>query len=484
MTLMTPIAPVNAQASTLARMLERQRSAQAVEGPPNLATRIGRIDRVIALLADNADTFAAALSADFGHRSKEVSLFADVAATIGTLKYAKANIARWMRPEKRRVTPTILGLLGARATVEYVPKGVVGVISPWNFPVNLALAPLGAIFAAGNRVMIKPSEFTPETSALMARLVASAFDETEVIVVTGGADVGAAFASLPFDHLLFTGATGVGRKVAMAAAQNLVPVTLELGGKSPVILGDSADLSLAARRILAGKTLNAGQICLAPDYVLVPREKVAAFADAARAAVAEMYPSLKDNPDYGSVINRRHYERLTGYLEDARAKGAQIVPLGPPHENLTQQPFHKLPPILVLNPADDMAVMQEEIFGPILPVVAHDGIADAIAQVNRRQSPLGLYYFGKDASEERTVLAGTLSGGVTVNDVIMHYAMEDLPFGGIGPSGMGAYHGIEGFRTFSHARAVYRQAGIDVAKMMRPPYGAAIRKLIAGAIKT
>jgi coniferyl-aldehyde dehydrogenase len=483
MTFMTPIQPVNAQAGRLARMLEKQCSAQSAGGAPDAATRSGRIDRIIALLVDNADAFAAALSADFGHRSRDVSLFADIGATIGTLKYAKANLARWMRPERRRVTPAILGLLGARASVEYAPKGVVGVISPWNFPVNLALAPLGAIFAAGNRAMIKPSEFTPETSALMARLVASSFDETEAVVVTGDADTGAAFAALPFDHLLFTGATGVGRKVAMAAARNLVPVTLELGGKSPVILGDSADLALAARRIMAGKTLNAGQICLAPDYALVPRAKLEAFVDAARAAVAQMYPSLRDNPDYGAVINRRHHERLAGYLDDARAKGAQIVALHPAGEDFTQQPHDKLPPTLVLNPSNDMALMHEEIFGPILPVVVHDGIADAIAQVNRHPRPLGLYYFGKDAAEEKQILSQTLSGGVTINDVLMHYAMEDLPFGGIGPSGMGAYHGVEGFRTFSHARAVYRQTGIDVAKALRPPYGAAIRRLVAGAIR-
>ncbi len=483
MTIMLPLEPVNGRASGLLRTLERQRAAQAAEGRPALAVRSARIDRAIALLADNASEFAAALSADFGQRSPDVSLFADVAATIGTLKYAKANLARWTRPEKRRLTPGILKLLGARAQVEYTPKGVVGVISPWNFPVNLAFAPLGAIFAAGNRVMIKPSEFTPETSALIARLVAKTFDEAEAAVVTGGPDIGAAFASLPFDHLLFTGAIGVGRQVAMAAARNLVPVTLELGGKSPVILGDSADLALAARRIMAGKTLNAGQICLAPDYALVPRAKMQGFVEAARAAVTEMYPTLKDNPDYGSVINRRHYERLTGYLDDARAKGAEIIALNPANEDFRQQAFHKLPPTLVLNATDEMAVMQEEIFGPILPVIAHDGIAGAIAAVNRHPLPLALYYFGRDAVEEKAILSGTQSGGVTINDVIMHYAMEDLPFGGIGASGMGAYHGVEGFRSFSHARAVYRQTGIDVAKMMRPPYGTAIRKMIAGALR-
>jgi len=425
-------------------VLKRQRAAQDGQGPPDAKTRIGRIDRAIALLADNAGAFSESLCADFGQRSPDVSLFADVGATIGSLKYAKAKVARWMRPEKRKVSPAILGLFGARASVEYCPKGVIGVISPWNFPVNLTFAPLGAIFAAGNRVMIKPSEFTPQTSALLARLLAAAFDETEVALFTGGPELGAAFAALPFDHLLFTGATGIGRLVAKAAAANLVPVTLELGGKSPVIVGASADIGLAARRIMAGKTLNAGQICLAPDYALVARAQLGAFVAAAGTAVAEMFPTLKDNPDYGAVINRRHYDRLNSYLDDARAKGAEIVTLNPAGEDFSQQPFHKMPPALILNPSGEMAVMQDEIFGPLLPVMAYDRIDDAIAAVNRRPRPLGLYYFGRDADEEKQVLSRTLSGGVTVNDVIMHYAMDDLPFGGIGPSGMGAYHGVEG----------------------------------------
>ena len=480
--MMTTQAAVNASGGMAAALL-RQRAAQDSEGAPSLAVRIGRIDRAIALLADRKDDFVRALGADFGRRSPDVSLFADIGGTIGTLRYARAHVARWMRREKRAVTPAALRLFGARAFVEYAPRGVVGVISPWNFPVNLAFAPLGGIFAAGNRVMLKPSEFTPETSALMARLVAEAFDDSEAAVFTGGPEVGTAFAALPFDHLLFTGATGIGRLVAKAAADNLVPVTLELGGKSPAILGASADMALAARRIMAGKTLNAGQICLAPDYALVPRGQVDAFVAAARGAVAQMYPTMKDNPDYGSVINGRHYGRLTGYLQDAKAKGAQIVSLDPAGEDFTQQPFYKMPPTLVLNPTEDMAVMQEEIFGPILPVAGYDGIAEAIAAVSRRPRPLGLYYFGKDAAEEKLVLSRTVSGGVTINDVILHYAMEDLPFGGIGPSGMGAYHGIEGFRSFSHARAVYRQAWMDLTGVTRPPYGATLRKMIAAAVK-
>ncbi|MDE2183392.1 MAG: aldehyde dehydrogenase family protein, partial [Alphaproteobacteria bacterium] len=360
---------------------------------------------------------------------------------------------------------------------------VVGVIAPWNFPVQLTFSPLAGIFAAGCRVMIKPSEYAPRTAALMAEMIHSAYDESEAAVFTGGPEVGQAFARLPFDHLLFTGATSIAQHILRAAAENLVPTTLELGGKSPVIVGRSADMTLAAKRIMAGKTLNAGQACLAPDYVLVPKDKVADFVSAARSAVAAMYPTLKDNPDYTSIINQRHYDRLAGYVADARAKGAEIVELNPAGEDFRQQPFHKMPPMLVLNATDDMAVMGEEIFGPLLPVRGYETTEEAIAEVNRRPRPLGLYYFGADRAEERRVLARTVSGGVTVNDVILHISMEDLPFGGIGPSGMGAYHGLDGFRTFSHAKAVFRQSRMDIIAMLRPPYGERYRKIVASQIK-
>jgi coniferyl-aldehyde dehydrogenase len=388
-----------------------------------------------------------------------------------------------MKREKRKVSPAILGLLGARAYVDYQPKGVVGIISPWNFPVNLTFTPLAGVFAAGNRAMIKPSEFTPRTSELMERMFKSAYDEAEVAVFTGGADVGGAFARLPFDHLLFTGATSIAYHVMKAAAENLVPTTLELGGKSPVIVGRSADIDLAAKRVMMGKTLNAGQICLAPDYVLVPQDKARDFVAAADGAVQKMFPTLKDNPDYTSVVNQRHYDRLMGYLDDARAKGAEIIELNPAKEDFRQQPFHKIPPTIVLNPSDDMQVMKDEIFGPVLPVKTYDHVDEAVAYVNAHARPLGLYYFGGDGQEQEKVLSRTTSGGVSVNDVVMHVSMEDLPFGGIGPSGMGAYHGVDGFKTFSHAKAVFEQSRRDLTAMMRPPYGAAISKMLDGSIK-
>src|SRR5271154_1628848 len=326
--------------SRMRQILARQRQAHIKDGPPSAEKRIEWLDRAIALVIGHKDAIADALREDFGHRSVDSSLFTDVAASIGPMKHAKAHLKTWMKREKRKVTPAILGLFGARAYVEYQPKGVVGVISPWNFPVNLTFSPLAGIFAAGNRVMIKPSEFPPRTSELMERMFRSAYDETEVAVFTGGPDVGGAFAALPFDHLLFTGATSVAYHVMRAAAENLVPTTLELGGKSPVILGESADMALAAKRVMMGKTLNAGQICLAPDYVMVPKDRTGEFVAAADSAIRTMFPTLKDNPDYTSVINQRHYDRLMGYLDDAREKGAEIVEINPAKEDFTQQPFH------------------------------------------------------------------------------------------------------------------------------------------------
>jgi len=465
------------------QILDRQREAQLAEGPPSAEQRIARIDSAIGLLVGHQDAIVEALRQDFGHRSIHTSLLADVASSIGSLKFAKAKLRSWMRPEKRKVTPALLGLVGARARVEYQPKGVVGIISPWNFPVQLTFVPLAGVFAAGNRAMIKPSEFTPRTAELMARIFREVFDENEVAVFPGGPDVGAAFAALPFDHLLFTGATSVAYHVQRAAAENLVPTTLELGGKSPVIIGRTANIDLAAKRIMLGKSLNAGQVCLAPDYVMVPEDKVKAFVGAVKSSVAAMFPTLKDNPDYTSVINARHYDRLMGYLADAKAKGAEIVELNPAREDFSQQPFHKIPMTLVLNPTDDMAIMKDEIFGPLLPVKTYSATDEAIGYINDHPRPLAVYYFGADAAEEKRVLERTTSGGVTVNDVIMHISMEDLPFGGIGPSGMGAYHGHDGFKTFSHAKAVFHQAGLDVTAMLRPPYGAKFMKLVMGQIK-
>ncbi len=469
----------------LNEILAKQRNAQLKDGAPSAEIRIDRLNRCIGLLVDRRRDIEAALSADFGARSPAVTAFADVASSIGPLKHARDNVRSWMKTERRRTTPRILGFLGARAEIRHQPKGVVGVISPWNFPVNLTFAPLAGVLAAGNRAMIKPSETTPATSELLKQMFASTFDESEITVVTGGPEVGQAFSALAFDHMIFTGATSIGRHVMRAAAENLVPVTLELGGKSPVVVGRSADMAVAAARIMNGKTLNAGQICLAPDYVLAPADRVGDFVAEAKASVGRMFPSIRESPDYTAVVSDRHYARLMGYLDDARAKGAELVEINPGAEDLRQQPHRRIAPTLILNPTDDMKVMQEEIFGPLLPVKAYRDVQEAMDYINAHDRPLGLYYFGSDDAERDRVLNGTTSGGVTVNDVVMHVAQEELPFGGIGPAGMGAYHGHDGFREFSHRKSIYHQIKWDLAplRMLRPPYGAGLAKYLSMQIK-
>jgi coniferyl-aldehyde dehydrogenase len=341
------------------------------------------------------------------------------------------------------------------------------------------------VLAAGNRAMIKPSEFTEGVSDLMAMLVPKYFDETELAVFTGDADVGIAFSKLAFDHMIFTGATSVGRHIMRAAADNLVPVTLELGGKSPTFVGKSANLAQAGERIALGKMMNAGQICLAPDYLLVAKDQESAVIDSVTAAATKLYPTLLANDDYTSVVNARNRARLQSYLDDARDKGGELIEINPAGEDFASSNGNKMPLTIIRNPTDDMKVMQEEIFGPILPVKTYAHIDDAIDYVNAHDRPLGLYYFGNDKSEEDRVLTRTISGGVTVNDVLFHNAMEDLPFGGVGPSGMGNYHGFDGFKTFSHMKAVYRQPKLDVAGLggFKPPYGSATHKTLARELK-
>jgi coniferyl-aldehyde dehydrogenase len=472
-------------ASAMNALLAKQKAAQLRDGAPSAEKRIERIDRCILLLVEHRKAIEDALVADFGARSPTATAFTDVAGSIGPLKHARDHLRKWMKPEKRRTTPAILGLFGAKAQVRYQPKGVVGVISPWNFPVNLTFSPLAGVLAAGNRAMIKPSEFTPATSELMAKMFASAFSDEEIAVVTGGPDVGQAFAGLAFDHLIFTGATSIARHVMRAAAENLVPLTLELGGKSPVIIGRSADMSVAAARIMNGKTLNAGQICLAPDYVLTPKESLESFIGEAGSAVNAMFPTMKDNPDYTAIIAQRHFDRITGYIEEARSKGVRVVEFKPEGEDFSQQEHRRIPPTLIIDPTDDMKVMQEEIFGPVLPVKTYQSVDEAVAYVNAHERPLGLYYFGADEAEREKVLTTTTSGGVSVNDVIMHVAQEELPFGGVGPAGMGSYHGHDGFLEFSHRKAIFSQIKSDIGplKQMRPPYGLGIRKYLESQIK-
>lgn len=461
----------------LERLLKLQRDAFTASRPETMAMRKDRIKRAMKLLEDHGEDFCKAMSADFGNRSHHQSMLTDIQGTITAGKNTLSNMDKWAKPSKRKVQFP-LGLMGAKAEVRYEPKGVVGILSPWNFPVNLAFSPLMQIFAAGNRAMIKPSEFTERTSLLMAQLVPEYFTPDECAVVIGGPEVAAAFSELPFDHLIFTGSTATGRRVMEAAAKNLVPVTLELGGKSPVIMGRSADFAKAGERIALGKMMNAGQICLAPDYMYVPDDKAEEAISCVTSAATAMYPTLLDNSDYASIVSDRHFERLQGLVEDARDKGAEVIEVNPAGENFKAANQRKMPLTILRGVDDDMSVMQEEIFGPVLPVKTYKAVGEAVDYINEHDRPLGLYYFGEDKAEQEQVLSRTISGGVTTNDVIFHVSMEDLPFGGIGPSGMGSYHAIEGFREFSHARAVYQQPKIDVAKLagMKPPYGKAKEK--------
>ena len=471
--------------SQMQSILDRQRAAYLAEGIVNSETRIDRLERAVRVVKKHQKAFVQAMNEDFGHRSEHQSLFTDVASSIGPLRHAQQNLKRWQKKDKRKVTPGILALLGAKAWVEYQPLGVVGVISPWNFPVNLTFTPLAGVLSAGNRCMIKPSEYTPATSAAMAAGFAEEFDEEEIAVITGGPQTGADFSGLAFDHLLFTGATSVAKHVMRAASENLVPVTLELGGKSPVIISPKADMAPTTDALMAGKMMNAGQICLAPDYVFVPRDRMGEFVESSKRSVAKMYPTLLDNPDYTSVINARHFERINGYVDEARERGVEVVEINPADEDFRQQSAHKIAPTLLIDPPEDSAVMQEEIFGPVMPIKSYDSLDETLDYVNSHDRPLGLYYFGTDQEETQRVLNQTTSGGVTLNDVVMHVAQEDLPFGGVGPSGMGAYHGEDGFRTFSHAKAVFKQATFNPAEKLglRPPYGDKLMGLLKTQIK-
>ncbi|GHD35452.1 coniferyl aldehyde dehydrogenase [Parahalioglobus pacificus] len=465
--------------------LAAQRESYLQEGVVTAQTRIDRIDRAIDVLVRYSDRVSDALNEDFTCRPREVNMLTDVIGSIGAMKHAKKHLKGWMKAEKR---PTVfpLNLLGGRSRIEYQPKGVVGIVAPWNFPIAMVFQPMAGILAAGNRTMIKPSEFTPATSAVIQEMIADGFDPSEATVFPGGPEVGQAFSGLPFDHMIFTGATGIARHIMAAASRNLVPVTLELGGKSPVIISRSADIEKSVQRIMLGKTMNAGQICLAPDYLLVPEEKLNEVIEAAQKAVGEMYPTLLDNDQYTSVVNERHYQRLNGYLEEAEQRGQTVIPINPGNEDFSaQNGGFKIPPTLVPEPAEDLALMEEEMFGPILPIRTYRDFEETISYINAKPRPLAAYYFGEDKAEEEAMITRTTSGGVCVNDVIMHIMQEDLPFGGIGPSGMGNYHGLEGFKTFSHAKSVYRQTGVNVAKLggMLPPYSDTTSKTIKAQLK-
>lgn len=455
----------------LAEQFSAQRQAFAGNPMPPRAQRLQWLRSLRELLLTHQEALIAAISEDFSGRSADETRLAELMPSVQGLRHTERHLKQWMKASPRNVG---LAFQPASAKVLYQPLGVVGIIVPWNYPLFLAIGPMTCALAAGNRVMLKLSEATPATGMLLKQLFEAVFPEDLVCVVLGESDVGEAFSRLPFDHLLFTGATSVGRHVMAAAAQNLTPVTLELGGKSPAIVSDSVPLNDAAERIAFGKTLNAGQTCVAPDYVLVPRARLDEFAQTYRSVVHRFYPTLADNPDYTAIINARHLARLEGYLEDARSKGAQVIDLYP------QEPRQgrRLPPHLLQQVSDDMRVMQDEIFGPLLPLVPYDNLDEALAYINQRPRPLALYYFGYDRAEQQKVLEQTHSGGVCLNDTLLHVAQDDLPFGGVGPSGMGHYHGHEGFLTFSKAKAVFAKQRFNAARLIYPPYGKSLMKLV------
>ena len=438
-------------------------SRQHIEVP--LDVRQGRLHRMKALIDDNAAALAQAVQTDFGVRSLQLTEIADLFVLRSLLSHTLKSLPKWMKPQK---VSTPIYLQPSSAYLQRQPLGVVGVVAPWNYPVQLALGPVITALAAGNRVMLKPSELTPATSALMAELIGKAFAPDELCVVLGDGAVAAEFSSLPFDHLFFTGSTAVGRIVAKAAAANLTPTTLELGGKSPCIIDASCDLDAAAIKIAHGKLLNAGQTCIAPDYVLLPKGKEAAFGHAFAQAVAKLFPTISGNPDYAAIITPRHHERLQAMLAAAEQGGAKLQVINTGGEATEHR---QMPPVLAFDVPADAQLMQEEIFGPVLPVLPYDSLSDAIGYINARPRPLALYWFGTDSAARDKVLAQTVSGGVTVNDTLMHIAHENLPFGGVGESGWGSYHGEAGFLRLTMQKPVLVQSKWARGDLFYPPYG-------------
>lgn len=451
----------------LQQVLHAMKQAHLQAGPASVALRRDRLQRSIALIRDNHEAINAAINADFGHRSAYQTLAADLLTTMNMLQHSAENLEAWMQPEVAEVP-----VEGMQAWIESQPLGVVGIISPWNFPINLAFGPLAGVFAAGNSAMLKPSELTPHTSQLLAELVPRYFDASELTVVLGDAAVGQAFSALPFDHLVFTGSTAVGKHVMRAAAENLVPVTLELGGKSPVVLDSDADVALAAARTMTIKTFNAGQICISPDYLMLPASAQATFVQHAQAFMQQAFPTLQENSDYTAIVSDRHYQRLVQLIEDARAKGARVVSLAPAGEPDFDALSRKIAPHLILDANDDMGVMQEEIFGPLLPIKTYSGdVKEAINYINAHPRPLAAYYFGYDESRQQQMANQTTSGALVINDVMTHASLDSLPFGGVGASGIGAYHGVHGFRRFSHAKPVVIQDTAGTTNLrLRAPY--------------
>lgn len=451
------------------RLLELQRAAHRRDGPPNARVRIDRLDRLDDMVRKRSEAFADATSADFGNRSRFETALLETMVTLSAIRYARKNVRWWMEPAYQEVDLTFWP---GSAWIRREPLGVIGVVSPWNYPLQLALSPLVDIIAGGNRAIIKPSEQTPNFSDLLHRAVSETFAEEEVGVVTGGPEVASEFTRLPFDHLVFTGSTSIGRKVAQAAADGLVPTTLELGGKSPVVICPSGSMTKAVKAIAYGKFINAGQTCIAPDYVMAPRERMIELAEQVLAEARRSYPDV--GGDYSSMISERAFDRMTAAIAEAEQGGAKILR----HPAPADRSKRLLPPVVVLDAPENCMLMREEIFGPVLPIVGYDTLDDALEWINSHPHPLALYIFAEDRKEQTKVLDRTQSGGVTVNGTLLHIAQEGLPFGGVGASGMGAYHGRAGFDRFTHARAVFKTGFFNAASWLAPPYGKRAKRLL------
>lgn len=439
---------------------------------PSYQERISDLKKLKALMIDNQQALIDAMSLDFGHRSIDDTKIGDILTTVMGINYTIKKLKSWMKAEKKHI-----GILfqPAKGEVIYQPKGVVGIIAPWNYPVFLSVGPLTAALAAGNTAMIKMSEYTPNTNTLLAKLAANIFPVSKVAIVCGEADMATAFSSIAFDHLFFTGSTGVGKLVMKAAAENLVPVTLELGGKSPTIIDNDIDIKTAVSRLILGKTLNSGQTCVAPDYIFCPEDKVEELTQAFKYYYQKMYPNTQENVDCTCIINNSQKSRIDSLLVDAKEQGATITPL---IENATIESSRKMPLTLLTNVNDDMTVMQQEIFGPLLPIIGYKNIDEAIAYINSKPRPLALYICSFNKAFQQKVLLNTYAGGVCINDAAFHVANDDLPFGGIGASGMGQYHGSEGFKTFSHGKTVLSRGRISLGTLLFPPFGNKIHQLI------
>jgi coniferyl-aldehyde dehydrogenase len=464
---------VEPRRAELRAILDRQRRAFVAAGPPSVAERRNRIDRLLALVLDNTDAFVDAMAADFGTRSRAASLFTEVVGIISVIEHTRSHVAEWMRPSRIMRGARLFGL---RARVESTPLGVVGIIGPWNFPLNLVVLPATAAFAAGNRVMIKMSEVTPRTAELMKRLAPQYFDPDELQVTTGGPDVAAAFADLPFDHLFFTGSPSVGALVQRAASQNLVPVTLELGGKNPVVVAPDADVRRSATRIAQARMVNGGQVCVCPDYVFVPDDRVETFVDVARDTLRGMFPAIVSNDDYCSSVNDANFDRVVDLIDDARAKGALVEAVAPGRETLPDRATRKIAPTIVRGVDDRMKIAGEEIFGPVLVVMEYSRLVDAIDYINERPAPLVAYWYGPEGEHFRDFVRNTRSGGVARNDFAAQMIPSAAPFGGVGRSGMGAYHGKAGFDTFSHQRSVVgSDLPFSVTGSAAPPFSSPMK---------